>query len=232
MPKEIERLSALAVAHASKPGLYPDGAGLYLRIGRGGSKAWAFRFMLDGKAREMGFGSLKKVSLAAARKKAIDARLMLSEGQDPLAHRQDKQARRVATEKLAAASSMTFEDCAEAYLRAHETSWRNKKHRQQWRNALTTYVSPIFGRVPVQHIDVALVMKVLETIWNVKTETASRVRGRIEVILDWGQGARVQVWRKSRTMARTSGPSPPGSIEGTEGETPCCPPLRRDRHLS
>jgi len=202
MAKEIERLSALAVARASKPGLYPDGAGLYLRIGRGGNKAWAFRFMLDGKAREMGLGSLKKVSLAAARKKAIDARLMLSEGKDPLAHRRDAQAKRAAAEKLAAASSITFDDCAEAYIRAHEASWRNPKHRQQWRNTLTTYVSPVFGRVSVQHVDISLVIKVLEPIWNEKTETASRVRGRIEVILDW---AKVRGYRTGENPARWRG---------------------------
>jgi hypothetical protein len=202
MAKEIERLSALTVARASKPGLYPDGAGLYLRIGRTGSKAWAFRFMLNGKAREMGFGSLKKVSLAAARKKAIDARLMLSEGQDPLAHRREKEERQTAAERLAAASSMTFDDCADAHIRAHEAGWRNKKHRQQWRNTLATYVSPVFGRIPVQHVDVALIMKVLEPIWNRKTETASRIRARIEVILDW---ARVRGYRTGENPARWRG---------------------------
>jgi integrase len=187
MSKEIERLSALAVTRMNKPGLYADGAGLYLRISRGGSKAWAFRFMLNGKSREMGFGSLQKVSLAAARKKAIDGRLMLSEGRDPLEHRREKEERQAAAEKLAAASSMTFDDCAEAYIRAHEAGWRNEKHRQQWRNTLATYVSPVFGKVPVQHIDVALVMKVIEPIWSGKTETARRLRSRIEAILDWAK---------------------------------------------
>jgi integrase len=195
-------LSALAVARASKPGLYADGAGLYLRISRGGGKGWAFRFMLNGKAREMGFGSLQKVSLAATRKKAIDVRLMLSEGRDPLEHRREGEKRRAAAEKLSAAASMTFDDCTDAYIRAHEAGWRNTKHRQQWRNTLTTYVSPVFGRVPVQHIDVALIMKVLEKIWNEKTETASRVRGRIEVILDW---AKVRGYRAGENPARWRG---------------------------
>jgi hypothetical protein len=115
MSKEIHRLSALAVARMSKPGLYADGAGLYLRISRGASKAWVFRFMLDGKAREMGFGGLQKVGLAEARKKAIDARLMLSEGRDPLKHRRESEERQSVAERLAA-SSMTFDDCAEAYI--------------------------------------------------------------------------------------------------------------------
>jgi Arm domain-containing DNA-binding protein len=101
MAQEIQRLSALAVTRASKPGLYADGAGLYLRVGRNGSKSWAFRFTLRGKPREMGLGGLSKVTLADARKKAADARLLLSDGRDPL----DLRPR-----------SMTFDKCAEAYI--------------------------------------------------------------------------------------------------------------------
>jgi integrase len=202
MPKEIQRLSALGVARMSKPGLYADGAGLYLRIGRGGSKAWVFRFMLDGKAREMGLGGLQKVGLADARKKAIDARLMLSEGQDPLEHRRESEEREAAAEKLAVANSMTFDECAEAYIRSHGPSWRNDKHRQQWRNTLATYVSPVFGKVPVHKIDVALVMKVIQPLWANKTETASRLRSRIESVLDW---AKVHGYRPGENPARWRG---------------------------
>src|SRR5262249_43198017 len=175
MAKKIERLSPAAVAKAKAPGLYPDGVGLYLRVGRGGAKSWAFRYMLHSKAREMGLGALTKVSLADARKKAVDARLLLSNGIDPLERRQSEEANRGAAEKLAAARSMTFDHCADAYMRAHEASWQNPKHCQQWRNTLASYVSPVFGSVSVQEIDVALVTKVLEPIWNVKPETASRV---------------------------------------------------------
>jgi len=187
MAKEIQQLTAMAVTRASKQGLYPDGAGLYLRVGRGGAKSWAFRFMLNGKAREMGLGGLAKVGLADARKKATDARLLLSDGRDPITHRQEEETRRAADEKLAAARSMTFDKCAEAYISAHEASWRNKKHRQQWRSTLTTYVSPVFGSVPVQDVDIDLIMKVIEPLWSEKTETARRVRGRVEVILDWAK---------------------------------------------
>jgi hypothetical protein len=105
-------------------------------------------------------------------------------------------------EKLADATAMTFDNCAEAYFRAHDASWRNDKHRQQWRNTLAAYVSPVFGKVPVQHIDVTLVMKVLEPIWNVKTETARRVRGRVEVILDW---AKARGYRSGENPARWRG---------------------------
>src|SRR5277367_3871031 len=156
MARNIQRLSALEVTRASAPGLYADGAGLYLRVGRGGAKSWAFRFMLNGKAREMGFGGLTKVGLADARKRAVEARRLLGEGNDPLAQREDELRQRIATEKLTAAHSMTFDTCAEAYIGAHEVSWRNAKHRQQWRNTLTTYVSPVFGSVPVQDIDIDL----------------------------------------------------------------------------
>jgi hypothetical protein len=94
MAKKVERLSAMAVAKAGKSGLYADGAGLYLRVGRGGAKSWAFRYMLGGKAREMGLGGLTQVSLADARKKAIDVRLLLSNGIDPLVQRQDEESKR------------------------------------------------------------------------------------------------------------------------------------------
>jgi integrase len=192
----------LAVARASKLGLYADGAGLYLRVGRGGAKSWAFRFMLNGRAREMGFGSFTKVGLADARKKAIDARRLLSEGRDPLVQREEEEKQRAAAENVAAARSMTFDKCAEAYISAHEVSWRNEKHRQQWRNTLATYVSAIFGSSPVQDIDIDLIMKVIEPLWSVKTETARRVRGRVEVILDW---AKVRGYRSGENPARWRG---------------------------
>jgi hypothetical protein len=202
MGQEIQRLTALAVTRASKPGLYADGAGLYLRVSRNGSKSWALRFTLRGKASEMGLGGLTKVTLADARKKAADARLLLSDGRDPLDLRQEEDAKRIKEEKLAAARGMTFDKCAEAYIAAHEPSWRNEKHKQQWRNTIATYVSPIFGKTPVQDIDLDLVMKVIEPIWNKKTETARRIRGRIEVILDW---AKVRGYRSGENPARWRG---------------------------
>ena len=187
MVQKIQRLTALAVSRTSKPGFYADGGGLYLRIGRNGAKRWAFRFMLNARSHEMGFGGLNKVSLADARKKASDARLLISEGRNPLFHKQEIEAQRAADEKLSAAQLMTFDKCADAYVAAHEASWKNEKHRQQWRNTLRTYVSPVFGSTPVQDVDIDLVMKVIEPIWSIKTETARRVRGRIEIILDWAR---------------------------------------------
>ncbi len=175
MEKRIQRLSAMAVERASKPGLYPDGAGLYLRVSRNRSKSWAFRFMLKGKAREMGLGGLTKVGLADARKKAIDARRLLGEGRDPLAHREDELKQHDVAKKVATARSMTFDKCAEAYIGAHEAAWRNEKHRQQWRNTLSTYVSPVFGSVPIQDVDIDMIMKVIEPLWTGLWLTESRV---------------------------------------------------------
>jgi integrase len=202
MARRIQRLTALAASRLSKPGLYADGAGLYLRVGRNGSKSWTFRFMLNGIAREMGFGGSHKVGLADARKKADDARLLLSEGKDPLTQRHLEEKRRAAAEKRATSRSITFDQCAEAYISAHEISWKNQKHRQQWRNTLATYVSPVFGNVPVQAVDTDHIVKVIEPIWSKKTETARRVRGRIEVILDW---AKVRGYRTGENPARWRG---------------------------
>jgi integrase len=202
MAKKVERLSATKVAKEREAGLYADGAGLYLRIGRGGAKNWAFRYMLARKAREMGLGGLTKVSLADARKKAGEVRRLLADGIDPIDHKEGERAKREAAEKLAAARSMTFDECATAYMRAHETSWRNPKHRKQWASTLATYVSPVFGSLSVQHIDVPLVTKALEPIWNKKPETASRVRGRIETVLDW---SKVRGFRTGENPARWRG---------------------------
>jgi integrase len=196
--KKVERLSAIAVAKAKTPGLYPDGAGVYLRVGRGGAKSWCLRYMLAGKAREMGLGSLTKVGLADARKKAVDARLLLSDGKDPLTAK----AERTAAQRVEAARSMTFDDCAEAYIKAHAPSWSNAKHRQQWENTLNTYVTPVFGSVPVADVDTAMVMKVIEPLWSTKTETAGRVRARIETVLDW---AKARGYRIGENPARWRG---------------------------
>ena len=124
--------------------------------------------MLDGRARNMGLGPLKLVSLTEARDRAVAARKLLLDGIDPIEARKTE---RLQT-KLAAASTMTFKECGKAYIAAHEAGWRNAKHRQQWRNTLDTYVYPVIRAFPVQAIDTALVMKILEPIWTAKPETA------------------------------------------------------------
>jgi integrase len=198
MVQKLQRLTALAVHRVTKPGLYADGGGLYLRVGRNAAKRWAFRFMLNNRQHEMGFGGLNKVSLADARKKASDARLLLSEGRSPLIHRHEN----AETQSAKSNRSMTFDQCAEVYISAHEVAWKNEKHRQQWRNTIATYASPAFGSIPVQNVDTDHIMKVIEPIWSKKTETARRLRGRIEIILDW---AKVRGYRTGENPARWRG---------------------------
>ncbi len=179
--RELNRLSALKVARLTKPGLYGDGRGLWLRVASGGTKAWVLRFMLNGRARAMGLGPIDRMSLAKARERARDARKLLLDGSDPIEHRCS--ARRQA--RLEAALGITFKECAERHIASHETSWRNPKHRAQWRSTLATYAYPALGELPVAAIDTGLVLQVLEPLWRTKTETASRLRGRIEAVLDW-----------------------------------------------
>jgi len=197
MPK-IGQLTALKVARLSDPGLYLDGAGLYLQVSKTGTKSWLYCFTLHGRSREMGLGSLNDVSLAEAREKAAEARKLKQSGVDPIEAR--KAARDAA--RLAAASAIKFKDAAERYIAAHAPGWRNAKHAAQWRATLEQYAYPIFGNVPVQSIDTGLVTKALEPIWTTKTETASRVRGRIESILDW---ATARGYRRGDNPARWRG---------------------------
>ncbi|MEI8396285.1 MAG: integrase arm-type DNA-binding domain-containing protein [Rhodospirillaceae bacterium] len=179
------KLSARTVASTNEPGRYADGGGLYLQVGASGGKSWLYRFMLAGKSREMGLGSLADVSLSEARTAVAEARKLLKAGTDPIAKRDaEREAARVAA-ALAAARAMTFRQCAERYIEAHQAGWRNDKHRYQWTATLQAYVYPVLGDLPVQAVDLPLVLKVLEPIWSTKTETAARVRGRIEAVLDW-----------------------------------------------
>lgn len=181
MARITNKLSALKVARLAKPGRYADGAGLYLQIGPGGSKSWLLRFMRDGKAREMGLGSVELVTLAEAREKVVHARRQLLEGVDPI------EARRTARMRAAEAvvPAVTFRKAAEAYIAAHAAGWRNVKHGAQWEATLKAYAYPVLGDLSVAAIDTSLVMRCLEPIWGEKPETASRVRGRIEAVLNW-----------------------------------------------
>ncbi|MET0217981.1 MAG: Arm DNA-binding domain-containing protein, partial [Burkholderiales bacterium] len=171
MAKKIERLSPRGVAGCKKPGHYADGDGLYLQVSLSGSKSWVLRFMLRGKAREMGLGSTSIISLAEARTKAKDQRKLLAEGIDPIEARAAQRHQEV----LQRARIMTFDECADAYIKAHRPGWRNAKHADQWIATLNSYASPVFGALSVQSVDTALVMKALEPIWQSKTVTAGRV---------------------------------------------------------
>jgi integrase len=198
MARASNKLFAVEVKSITQKGMHHDGGGLYLQVSAGGAKSWIFRFMLDGRAREMGLGPVHTVPLADARKRAAECRRTRLDGIDPIDARRAERDQK----KLEAAKSMTFDACAAAYIDAHKASWKNAKHRDQWPNTLNTYASPVFGSLPVQAVDVGLVMKALEPIWQTKSETASRLRGRIEAVLDW---AAVRGYRKGDNPARWRG---------------------------
>ena len=198
MARQQQRLSALQVTKLTKPGLYGDGGGLTLQITATGAKSWLFRYMVAGKPFGMGLGPTHTVSLAEARQKALDARKLLIDGINPLAAKKQNQI----AAALADARMMTFDQCAEAYILAHKAGWKNAKHGDQWTNTLNTYASPVFGHLPVAEIDTGLVVKCLAPIWESKTETASRVRGRIESVLGW---ATTSCYRTGENPARWKG---------------------------
>jgi integrase len=198
MARTIGKLTALAVSQAKRRGYYGDGGGLFLQVSAGGSKSWVFRYKVDGKLREMGLGPVHTVGLADARQKALNCRKARLDGRDPI---DERRASRMAA-KLDAAKAMTFQACAERYIAAHKAGWRNPKHAAQWPATLGTYVYPVFGSLPVQAVDVGLVLKAIEPIWTTKPETAGRVRGRIESVLDW---ATARGYRRGENPARWRG---------------------------
>lgn len=190
-----------------KPGYHHDGGGLYLdvRSGRGHgapyfvpTRVWVFRFTRHGKARMMGLGPLHTIGLADARQKAREARKLLLEGMDPIEVREAQRA----AQRVSKATTMTFREAAGAYITAHELGWKNAKHAAQWPATLSEYAYPVLGDLPVASIDTGLVTKALEPIWNTKAETASRLRGRIESVLDW---AAVRGYRQGDNPARWRG---------------------------
>jgi integrase len=177
------RLSALKVTHARESGMLADGNGLYLQVTRANARSWIFRYYRNGKSHEMGLGSLNAVGLADARLKAAECRRLLAGGIDPIAARDAENAQRAMED----ARAITFDQCAEAFIASHSAAWKNQKHVAQWKATLRTYASPVFGSLSVQAVDVRLVMKVLDPIWATKPETATRIRGRIESVLNWAK---------------------------------------------
>jgi integrase len=198
MARTIGKLTALKVDKAKQPGMYGDGGGLYLRVTEDAAKNWVFRFMLNGRPRWMGMGPLHTVNLAEARKRAGEHRLQRHDGIDPIDARRAERLKA----QLEAAKAITFKECAEAYIKAHRAGWHNGKHAAQWQATLATYAEPAIGKLSVQAIDTGLVLKVLEPIWTEKPETAGRLRGRIEAVLDW---AKVRGYRAGENPARWRG---------------------------
>ena len=204
MPRKLSNaLTPLAVKNA-KPGRHADGGGLHLLVKETGARSWVYRFMLKGKSRDIGLGAAGQggISLADARTARDALRLKVKAGIDPLEERQREATEALAAAQAAAIAGMTFKAVAEAYISANEASWRNDKHRQQWRNTLASYVYPVMGELPVADIATAHVLKILEPIWQDKPETASRIRGRIETVLD---AAKARGYREGENPARWRG---------------------------
>ncbi|WP_308616325.1 tyrosine-type recombinase/integrase [Massilia arenae] len=181
MSYTINKLSAIKVRAVMRPGLYGDGGGLWLQVSRSGSKSWIFRYDLAGRRREMGLGTCITVDLALARDKARACRLVLLDKRDPLEERDKARAEHVQRQ----AKRVSFGECAASYIDAHRGSWKSAKHAAQWKTTLAMYASPVIGSLPVADVDTDLLVKVLAPIWKTKTETATRLRGRIESVLDW-----------------------------------------------
>lgn len=204
MPKKLNNaLTPLAVKNA-KPGRHADGGGLHLLVKESGARSWVFRFMLNGKSRDVGLGTAGPggTSLAAARDARDALRLKVKSGIDPLDERQWETAKALAEFQAAQIAGVTFKAVAEAYIETNEGSWRNDKHRLQWKNTLSTYVYPVIGDLPVAKVGTAHVLQILEPIWKAKTETASRLRGRMETILD---AAKARGYRDGENPARWRG---------------------------
>lgn len=205
MPKVAAEMSSLEVrnlAHPSGKGnaLFAVGgvSGLYMQITPSGGRSWILRTTVGKARRDIGLGGFPTVTLAQARDKAREARDKIERGVDPVAERQAAKAALIA----AAGRGLSFEKATESYLKAKLDAFKNAKHRQQWENTLAQYARPVLGKMMVQDIDVRDVLRVLQPLWHDKTETASRLRGRIESVLSW---ATVAGHRKGDNPARWAG---------------------------
>jgi integrase len=200
--RAIHKLSAVGVSKESKPGYHSDGGGLYLQVSAGGSKSWIFRFKMSGRSREMGLGSVNTLTLADARDSATECRRAVRDGVDPIDARDAAKQQAKAAAALAKAATVTFDHCAAAYIYAKRSEWTNAKHASQWETTLATYASPVIGALAVKDVDTGLVMRILEPMWKEKPETASRLRGRIELVLGW---ATTRGYRSGENPARWRG---------------------------
>jgi hypothetical protein len=180
MARLIQQLTEAKIRTLTKVGLHHDGAGLYLQIRSHGAQSWIYRFRLNGRSRDMGLGALADVSLVKAREKASAARTLVNDGIDPIEHTRSQAIIPAAPKRH---SSPTFEEVAEAYMADRLKRLRSEIHRRQWRQTLVDYAYPIIGKMPVNEIETNDVLAVLRPIWEVKCETAARLRGRIERIL-------------------------------------------------
>src|SRR5262245_26245792 len=213
MGRTLNRLTAVKINKLNKPGMHADGGGLYLRISHiGNNKSWIFRYSIGGRLRDMGLGSINDVSLATARRRAAECRELRAQGIDPISSHRESVAQRRASD----AKSLTFKECATRYIAAHEAAW-GQRHHEAWTSTLRDHCG-VLADLPVRMIETAHVMQVLSPIWKERTVTASRLRGRIEAVLDW---AKVSGFRDGENPARWRGhlkhllPAP-GDVRGVE----------------
>ncbi len=194
------KLTPLGVERLKIAGLYGDGAGLWIKVTEGGSKSWILRYTFSGRERWAGLGPYPDVTLLDARESASDFRKKVRNGIDPL----DEKHSQSATDRAARAKAVTFDWCAGQYIDAHKAGWKNPKHVDQWINTIATYASPIIGKLDVAKVDTGHIMRIFEkdNLWTTKTETASRLRGRIESVLGW---ATTRKFRTGDNPARWKG---------------------------
>lgn len=200
MARKTNEFSALEVSRIAETGYHFVGgvSGLVLQVTKSGTKSWLLRVLVGGKRREIGLGGYPSVTLAGAKEAARAVREKIKAGIDPVAERLAARSALAA----AVASAITFQQAAEKYIAANEAGWKNAKHSAQWTSTLQTYAYPTIGKIHVSAVDTAHLVGILEPIWNTKTETASRLRGRIEAVLDW---AKVRGYRKGENPARWKG---------------------------
>lgn len=188
------KISSAKLRTLTKPGRYGDGAGLWLQVRDARHRSWLFRFTREGRGHWMGLGPVEDVTLAEARDRARDCRRLLLAGKDPIAERRSA----ISAEMV----GLPFRDVAGKYIAAHEPAWRNAVHRERWVSTLDSYAHPVIGDMPVLRIDTGDVMRVLDPIWRDKPETAARLRGRVEAVLDY---AAARGWRAGENPARWRG---------------------------
>ncbi|CAG9269013.1 integrase [Burkholderia cepacia] len=196
MPKVAKELGALAVSRLKEPGSYPVGKvpGLYLQVASPTARSWILRVKIGDRRREIGLGPYPAVSLKDAHTKAQIERDKIRAGVDPVLERKAAES----ALRAAHASEITFAEAARQFIASRAHGWKNAKHGDQWRNTIAEYADPILGKMLVRHITREHVLRVLDPIWTTKTETASRLRGRIENVLDW---ARVKGYRDGENPA-------------------------------
>lgn len=199
MPKKAKELLPIHIRRLTQPGFYAAGgvAGLHLRIQPSGSKSWILRAMVGAKRRDIGLGGYPEILLSSARDKAREAKEQIRQGIDPIEERRSARERLIASQT----NAVTFAEAARRFLGGKRHEFSNSKHAAQWESTLSTYTFPVMGNLPVNDIELSHILRILEPDWLTRTETMSRLRGRIESVLAWAivhgyrQGANVAVWK-------------------------------------